>query len=322
MAFLKKAHVRAVLEAYSQIRDDELPSRELCIITLCFLVTGVLIEPHTFTLSSTHLEQYDGLFTQVFVALRELGAAASRNIAGGNGDDPLCTTTLCNQDSCLPPCGKVWMFSDDWKTYYAQLRHTYRRTYEVGVDENSFYYAYRILMHYTAPENSDYQKAIQYLYDFGFLKHKVAVNLKIGAINILQNNYNINYATKYIENVIKTYACTLEMTLIDADVAIEDALAETLFSRDSLTNPDFTVTGTIPALDTFKTVNNKHWCVTSAYDVPQLYYCAPGMKPLLMDTAERDCLNNGTPISGESSLHRTLTRARAIFEDPSLARRS
>jgi len=69
MAFVKKAHVRAVLEAYIQIREDDLSSRELCIITLCFLVTGVLIEPDTFRPSpSMHLRQYAGLFTQVFVA--------------------------------------------------------------------------------------------------------------------------------------------------------------------------------------------------------------------------------------------------------------
>ena len=105
------------------------------------------------------------------------------------------------------------------------------------------------------------------------------------------------------------------MTLIDADVAIEDSLEYHLFSRDSLINLDCRVTGTIPALDTFNTVNNKHWCVTAANDIPQSYYCAPGMKPLLMDTAEQDCLNNGTPISGESSLHRTLTRARRDYVD-------
>ena len=314
MAFAKQAQVRAVLKAYLQIREDvDLPSIQSCITELCFLVTGVLIETDTWSLSPAHLEQYGSLFTQVFVAFRERGAVASYNIAGGNGDDPLCTVTLCDQDSCLPPCSKVWMLKDDWKTYFAQHRHTYRRTYEVGVDEDSFYYAYRILMHYTAPENSDYQKAIQYLYDYGFLKHTVAVNLKIGATNIMQNYCNISHATKYIENEIATYACTPEMTFIDADVAIEDALAQTLFSRVSLTNPDFTVTGTIPALDTFNTVNNKHWCVTSAYDVPQLYYCAPGIKPLLMDDAERDSLNNGTPVPGESSLHRTLSRARADY---------
>ena len=310
MAFLKKAHVRAVLEAYSQIRDDELPSRELCIITLCFLVTGVLVEPDTFTPSPQLLEQFGGLFTQVFVALRELGAAASYDIRGGNGDDPMRTLTLCNQDSCLPPCGKDWMFLDGWKSKYVQLRHTYRRIYEVDVDENSFYYSYRILMHYTVAENNDYFKAIEYLYNYGFLKHKVAVNLKIGATNILRNHCNISYATKNVESIINIYARTPEMTLIDADVAIEDSLEYHLFSRFSLINLDCTVTGTIPALDTFNTVNNKHWCVTAANDVPQSYYCAPGMKPLLMGNAERDCLNNGSPISGESSLHRTLTRAR------------
>ena len=73
------------------------------------------------------------------------------------------------------------------------------------------------------------------------------------------------------------------------------------------------VTGTIPALDTFDTVNNEHWCVTAKHDIPQTYYCAPGIKPRLMDNAEQDCLNRGTPIPGESSLHRTLSRARADY---------
>jgi len=102
------------------------------------------------------------------------------------------------------------------------------------------------------------------LYSYGFLKHKVAVNLKIGAHNILQNNYNISYATKGIESIHqRQYARRPEMTLFnDSKTALEISLAESLFSRDSLAEDMYTVTGTIPSLPTSHTVNNEHWCVT------------------------------------------------------------
>jgi hypothetical protein len=73
-------------------------------LKLAFLVTGSNLAH-----SSLTPEQCGGLIMQVFVAFLEHGAAASHEIPGCDSN----SKRLCNQDSCLPPCGKVWMFLQD-----------------------------------------------------------------------------------------------------------------------------------------------------------------------------------------------------------------
>jgi hypothetical protein len=202
------------------------------------------------------------------------------------------------------------MFLKDWKTHYAHLRH---------IDDGSFYYSYRTLMHFDATQADKFEFliALQHLYNHGFIKHKIAVNLKIGVHNIMNDFNSISEMTHYIKAIRDRYARSPTMTLAEADAEVEIRLANALFSRVGLQEDIYTVTGTEKRLDTFTCVNNDHWCVTN--DCPylgrQTHHCAPGTKPVKLQTIMKECLNDGTTIPGKSSFHYSLCSERDTYQN-------
>ena len=216
MAFLKRQEVEALLTEYTNIRGD-MCSETYWQIKLCLLLFGFIMEPDSIKPTQSHQQQFGGLIMQVFVALREQGAAASHDIPGCDDDK-----RLCNQDSCFPSFGKVWMFLEDWKSFYVHLHHTYRLSFEVGVDDCSYYYSYRLLMHFVDDDQADeydFLRAVQYLYNIGFIKHTIAVNLKIGVHKIMNDFDSITEMTHYIQVIRNVYARSPRMTLLETDVS-------------------------------------------------------------------------------------------------------
>ena len=154
--------------------------------------------------------------------------------------------------------------------------------------------------------------AIQYLYNHGFIKHTIAVNLKIGVHNIMNDFVSISEMTHCMTTIRVGYARSPTMTLAQADAEVESRLANALFSRVGLQEDIYTVTGTEKGLYTFTAVNNDHWCITNddPYIGRQTHYCAPGTKPVKLQTIMSECLNDGTTIPGKSSFHYELCSAR------------
>ena len=67
-------------------------------------------------------------------------------------------------------------------------------------------------MHFDATQADKFEFliALQHLYNHGFIKHKIAVNLKIGVHNIMNDYDSISETTHYIEAIRGGYARSLQ----------------------------------------------------------------------------------------------------------------